>query len=172
MRFRPVLRSCLLAFALLASTAASAQDAKPAASVRFDGDFATPLTLDRAALAKLARTKITASDHGKEGTWEGVAFADLLKQAGAPLGEALRGGKLASYLVVGAADGYRVVFSLAEFDDAFGATKAILADTRDGQPLSDHEGPFHLIVPDEKRPGRWVRQVDHIELRTAAAAAR
>lgn len=172
MRFISVLRPCLLALGLLVACAAVAQDAKPSATVRFDGDFATPLTLDRAALAKLPRITVTASDHGKEGTWQGVAFADLLKQAGAPLGEALRGAKLASYLVVGATDGYRVVFSLAEFDDAFGATKAILADTRDGQPLSDHEGPFRLIVPDEKRPGRWVRQVDHIELRTAAAAAR
>ncbi|HJU37981.1 MAG TPA: molybdopterin-dependent oxidoreductase [Tahibacter sp.] len=157
------LRSLFLLLLLLVATGAAAQE--PA--VRFDGDFATPLSVDRAALAKLPRTTVSASDHGKPGTWEGVAFDELLKQAGAPLGDALRGGKLASFVVVGATDGYRVVFSLAEFDAAFGATRAILADTRDGKPLDAHEGPFRLIVPDEKRPGRWVRQVDRVELHSA-----
>ena len=158
-------RSLALCFALLVTGAAPAQE--PA--VRFDGEFAKPSSFDRAALAKLPRTTVEASDHGKPGTWQGVAFDELLKQAGAPLGDALRGGKLASYLVVGATDGYRVVFSLAEFDAAFGATRAILADTRDGKPLDAHEGPFRLVVPDEKRPGRWVRQVERIELRSAPA---
>lgn len=54
---------------------------------------------------------------------------------------------------------------MAEFDAASGA---ILADTRDGKPLDAHEGPYRIIVPGEKRPGRWVRQVQRIELRFAA----
>lgn len=164
MPFRILARYALFVLLLAAGTAAAQEPA-----VRFDGEFAKPLSFDRAALAKLPRTTVEASDHGKPGTWQGVAFDALLKQAGAPLGDALRGGKLASYLVVSATDGYRVVFSLAEFDAAFGATRAILADTRDGKPLDAHEGPFRLVVPDEKRPGRWVRQVERIELRSAPA---
>ena len=34
----------------------------------------------------------------------------------------------------------------------------LLADHRDGQPLSTAEGPLRLVVPDEKRHARWVRQ--------------
>lgn len=56
---------------------------------------------------------------------------------------------------------------LAEFDPAFGASGAILADSRDGKPLDAHEGPFRIVVPEEKRQGRWVRQVTGIALRSA-----
>jgi hypothetical protein len=41
----------------------------------------------------------------------------------------------------------------------------LLADARDGQPLSPHEGPFRIIVPKEKRPARWVRQVKSVTVR-------
>ncbi len=87
----------LLSVVLFSAGGAVAQE--PA--VRFDGEFAKPASFDRAALAKLPRTKVEASDHGKPGTWEGVAFDELPEAgAGAPLGDGLRGGKLASYLVV------------------------------------------------------------------------
>lgn len=62
--------------------------------------------------------------------------------------------------------------SLAGFDPAFGASTAILADTRDGQPLNDHEGPFRIIAADDERQGRWVRQVQRIEFRFAAGATK
>ena len=42
-----------------------------------------------------------------------------------------------------------------------------LADRRDQQPLSPKEGPLRLIVPDEKRQGRWVRQVTSVTIRRA-----
>ncbi len=44
---------------------------------------------------------------------------------------------------------------------AFGATDklVLLVDRRDGKPLSGQEGPLRIIVPDEKRHARWVRQI-------------
>jgi hypothetical protein len=41
----------------------------------------------------------------------------------------------------------------------------LLADTKDGQPLPPREGPFRIVVPGEKRPARWVRQVTALEVR-------
>jgi hypothetical protein len=38
---------------------------------------------------------------------------------------------------------------------------------RDGKPLSDKEGPFRIVAPDEKRPARWVRQVTALKIREA-----
>ena len=35
----------------------------------------------------------------------------------------------------------------------------LLADSKDGKPLAAPEGPFRLIVPDEKEPRRWATQV-------------
>ena len=66
---------------------------------------------------------------------------------------------MALYLLVDAADDYRVVFALPEVDPAFTERMVLLADHRDGQPLAVVEGPLRLVAPDEKRPARWVRQV-------------
>ncbi len=50
-------------------------------------------------------------------------------------------------------------FSVAELDEGFGKAEAILAFQRDGQPLANEIGPFRLVVPSDKRGGRWVRNL-------------
>src|SRR5262245_12104455 len=85
-----------------------------------------------------------------------VALEDILRLAGVPLGQALRGQELTKYVVIEAADGYRVVFALAELDPAFRDHLVLLADRQDGQSVPEKDGPLRLIVPD--RPagcGRW-----------------
>jgi DMSO/TMAO reductase YedYZ molybdopterin-dependent catalytic subunit len=44
------------------------------------------------------------------------------------------------------------------------AFAVLLAFERDGQPLGADIGPFRLVVPTDKRGGRWVRQVTSIKL--------
>ena len=41
----------------------------------------------------------------------------------------------------------------------------LLADRRDDGPLLPDTGPLQLVVPHDKRPARWVRQVAKIEVR-------
>ncbi|MBA3513757.1 MAG: hypothetical protein H0T77_05215 [Pyrinomonadaceae bacterium] len=82
-------------------------------------------------------------------------------------GEQLRGKELALFLIVEASDGYRAVFALPEFDHAFTDRIIILANRRDGKSLAEKEGPLRLVVPDEKRQGRWVRQVVSLTIRRA-----
>jgi len=48
---------------------------------------------------------------------------------------------------------------MAELDTALTDKGILLADTRDGRPLTAPEGPFRIIVPDEKEPARWAKQV-------------
>jgi DMSO/TMAO reductase YedYZ molybdopterin-dependent catalytic subunit len=93
---------------------------------------------------------------------------DLLKRSGVPTGEAIRGRELAKYVVVTGADGYRVVFALADLDSAFTDRTVLLADSRNGAALPDNALPFQLIVAGEKRPARWVRQVVSIEVLEAS----
>ena len=59
-------------------------------------------------------------------------------------------------------DGYRAVYALAELDPVFTDDRALVVDTRDGKPLSGEEGPLRMLLPEEKRPARWVRQVKRI----------
>src|SRR5260370_728586 len=93
---------------------------------------------------------------------EVVRLGELLHRAGVPQGEQLRGPSMATYVVAGAEDGYRVVFSLAELDSGILESEVIVADTMDGAPLGAKEGPFRLVAPHEKRPARWVRMLKSI----------
>ena len=127
---------------------------------RIGGDVERPQQWTLDDLAALPRREVRARDReGSEATFTGVALVDLLRLAGVPLGTELRGGNMALYLLVDAADAYRVVFALPELDPAFTERVVVLADHRDGQPLAAAEGPLRLVVPDEKRQARWVRQV-------------
>jgi hypothetical protein len=130
------------------------------ALLRVEGEVPTPLRFTLAELAKLPRQQVQAKGHdGKESRYDGVAVHEILSKAGLPQGKELRGKAVALYLVVEAADGYRAVFALPEFDPAFTDRVILLADHRDGQKLSGNEGPLQIIVPGDKRHSRWVRQV-------------
>jgi hypothetical protein len=98
--------------------------------------------LTAAQIAALPRTRVTISDHGVKATFEGTELTNLLAMVGVPSGEKLRGKELT--------------------DPAFAERKIILADQRDGKPLSEKEGPFRVIVEGERRQARCVRQVTRI----------
>ena len=111
------------------------------------------------------RCIVEAKDRdGKPVRFEGVLLIDLLMAAGAPVGDTLRGAQLSKFLLVEAVDGHKAVFALPELDPAFTNELALVADHRDGQPVSATEGPFRIVVPHEKRPARWVRQVTRLKV--------
>jgi hypothetical protein len=108
---------------------------------------------------------VSAKDHtGNTARYEGVPLTELLRRAGVPQGEALRGNALQLCLIAKAADGYKAVFTLAELDSASTDKQIILAFRRDGAELDSTVGPLRIIVPEEKRQARWVRQVTQLEV--------
>jgi hypothetical protein len=111
-------------------------------------------------------------DQGAHVSYEGVPLAELLKLVGVKLGAELRGRALARYALVEAADGYRVVFSLPELDQDATGRNVLLADRRDGKALDAKEGPLRIVIPDEKRHSRWVRQVTAIHVHEAPSATK
>lgn len=132
--------------------------------LRVTGTVPHALTLNRDEVANMPHQSVTASAQNQSGRFDGVPLIELLKRAGVPTGEAIRGPELAKCVVVTGADGYRVVFALAELDAAFTDRIVLLADKRNGATLPDDALPYQLIVPGEKRPSRWVRQVVSIEV--------
>jgi DMSO/TMAO reductase YedYZ molybdopterin-dependent catalytic subunit len=128
------------------------------------GDVAKPLTLTKADLAAMPRTSATFNDEGAETKYEGVLLYDILKQAGAPLDKQLMGKALATYLLAEARDGYQVVYALADIDPNFGANKILVADTVNGKPLFDYQGPFRLVVPGDKKGARSIRMLEKISV--------
>jgi len=73
------------------------------------------VVLQRAGIDALPHVKVTVAST----TYEGVDLRAVLERAGVEFGETLRGKRLASCLLVEAADGYRVVIALPELDPAF-----------------------------------------------------
>jgi len=161
--FTAFLLSPLLAFAQSNSGLAQAGGAP---TLHVGGAVQTPLTLTVADLKKMPRKTLTVTNpHSqKKETYEGVALEEILRKAGAPNGEKMRGPAMATYVLAEASDNYRVVFSLAEIDSGILDSEITVADTMDGAPLSEKEGPFKIVAPHEKRPARWIRMVTAITL--------
>jgi len=132
--------------------------------LKVGGAVVTPLDLSAADLKSLPRkTMKTVNPHSqKDESYEGVALRELLHRAGTPEGENLRGAAMATYVIAEGADGYRVVFSLAELDPGILDSEVMVADTLDGAPLDAKHGPFQLVVPRDKRAARWVRMLKAI----------
>ena len=135
--------------------------------VTVQGLDGSPVSLTLDDLAKLPQHTVDAQEHSNPVMFEGVLVMDILTKVGVPTGEKLGGKALSLYLLVEAKDGYRAVFALPELDPAFKDKPIYLAWKRDGKMMSEKEGPFRIVVPDEKRPTRWVRQVTAMRVKQA-----
>lgn len=127
-----------------------------------------PLNLSLAEFRALLHldVKVHNGHTNTDETYSGVPLAALLAKVDAPLGEKLRGKALTNYVVATGSDGYSVVLSLAEVDPSFHGGLIVVADSRDGQPLTT-SGPYQLIVPEDKRPARWVRSLVTISMESS-----
>jgi hypothetical protein len=68
----------------------------------------------------------TAVDHdGRSSKYEGIRLADVVRDAGAPVGDAVRGSAARAYILVSAADGYAAFFTLGELDTALWPSLAV-----------------------------------------------
>src|SRR5262245_52381354 len=122
-----------LCLSLALAGSLSAQQPTPTISVT--GAVAQPLSLTVADLGALPRATASISGNGMTTTYEGVWVSDVLKKAGVPMGSALRGAALSTYVIAAASDGYQVLFSIAELDPEMTEGKVLLADKANGQAL-------------------------------------
>jgi hypothetical protein len=130
--------------------------------------YHAPTGMTLAQLKALPHITLTIhnSHTNADETYSGVRLSDLLIPLGAPLGKELRGIALASYVIASGSDGYEVLLALAEIDPEFHPGEVIVADTMNGKPLDAHGGPLKLVVTEDKRPARSVRNLVSIELKT------
>jgi DMSO/TMAO reductase YedYZ molybdopterin-dependent catalytic subunit len=151
-----------LALATLVSGLLYGQDALP--SVQVTGAVKQALTLTADDLATMPRATVRTMDNGMETVYEGVWLHEVLKKAGVPQGNELRGKALAGYVLAEAQDGYQVVFSLGELDPAFIDNEILLADAANGKPLFGAQGRFRVVVPKDKSGARSVRMLTKLEV--------
>jgi DMSO/TMAO reductase YedYZ molybdopterin-dependent catalytic subunit len=161
----PVRRRVRVGFALLvAATAAVAAQSPASDALTVGGDVKIPLTLSTSDIKAMPRTSVTVTAEGRDEKYEGVLVGEILKRAGAPVGRDLTGAAVATYVVASAKDGYRAIFALAELDSDFTSNDIIVADTVDGKPLFDYQGPLRIVAPHDKRGARSVRMLQKIDV--------
>jgi DMSO/TMAO reductase YedYZ molybdopterin-dependent catalytic subunit len=155
----------LVPFLLFGSALRAQVPAAPAGRdvMRVEGDVPRPHAFTSADLLSMPRREVTVSDHGTTTRFQGVPLASILERAGITFG---RGGNagLTSFVLVEARDGYRILLAIAELDSALTDRVILLADRVNGVPLAPEAGPARVIITDEKRGARWIRQVARIRV--------
>jgi DMSO/TMAO reductase YedYZ molybdopterin-dependent catalytic subunit len=151
--------ACVVLVAGLACLPARADEPAPPGVLEVRGEAGKPLSLSVKEWAKLPRDKVEIKGPGDQvSIYEGVPLVEVLRLAGVAFEEHPRG-RGSAYVLVEGADGYRAVLALAEVDPKVADRVFLLADRLDGKPLPDGAGPRRLIVPGDKVPVRWVKQV-------------
>lgn len=154
------MRHLLLLWVCVLTTHLSAQ------TLEVSGEVEKKLNLSLADLELLPHQTVDAVEHsGEKVQFTGVPLYQILKAAGVPMGEQLRGPALSLYVVIIASDGYQAVYALPELDPLANEGPVILADQKNGLPMDATTGPLRIILPKEKRHARWVRQAIKIDVR-------
>lgn len=146
-------RAALVALACIA--------AAPAPVLTIEGMQPSPISI---GLDGLPRGRLDLVAHGKTIPCEGVWLRDVLARAGLPAGDAVKGAALATVVVAGSRDGYRVAFTLGELDAKLGNARVLVADRCNGQVLDSDEGPLRLVVGDAARAARSARQLERLSV--------
>jgi tungstate transport system substrate-binding protein len=127
--------------------------------------------LKQAFAANLSDVEYTARDGGKH-TSPAVPLLAVLRAAGVPAelkmdpaaDPKMKNANLRLTVAVEGADGYAASFTLAELLPDVGRREAWLA-------LAPDPSPPRLIIPQDRKPARWVRDVARIRAYDAAAGA-
>ncbi len=157
--------------AIRAQRAAIAAPAQGGYALSFDltGAVERPssFTIERLRQYAPAKVEVTfAAGSGIEsGIFVGVPLWDLLKDAHLKIRTERKGDLLRKYLLITGSDGYQAVLSLAEVLPDYGGEPVLVAYQRDGQPLGADRGMAQLVIPRDKRGGRYVDRIVRIELR-------
>ena len=129
--------------------------------IRRDGEPVATVS-DISGLARHEAVVMMVGDgigfHGPR-RFEGVSLAAVLDRAGVTPDPA-------QAFLLSARDGYRVLFSAGEIFLAPDGREILLADRKDGEPLTD-SGRFQLLPVNDQSADRWLKAVARIDVLTA-----
>lgn len=108
-----------------------------------------------------------AAEASVSASYTGALLWDLLNNApvgGIVTNSNIKNDILNKIIVVEGTDCYTAVFGAGEIDPFFGGSQVIVAYASNGQPLGS-DGVAQIIVPGDKAGGRFVYNIDKIEVR-------
>jgi hypothetical protein len=125
-----------------------------------------PQSFSAAVLRKLPAEQVEVSFQTARGaeksSYTGVLLWTLLGEA-EEIDDPAKGAELRHTIKITGRDGYTVVISTGEIAPDFGGKAAMVAYERNGEALGDNA--LRVVMPGDKRGGRYVRDVAEIEVR-------
>ncbi|MBV9597803.1 MAG: molybdate ABC transporter substrate-binding protein [Chloroflexi bacterium] len=146
-----------------------------APEVAVSGLVGNPRSFSMDGLKQLLSETVDVSFEAGQGTttasFTGTRLLNVFEAAGGPrLPNDMNNAKLRTTVMVTGADGYQVALGWGELDPEFGAAPIMLAYLQDGKPMGDKQGMARLVVPGDKRGGRYVSTVKGIDIRDPGPA--
>jgi DMSO/TMAO reductase YedYZ molybdopterin-dependent catalytic subunit len=139
--------------------------------VELRGLLDRPGVIDAAVLAAFEPIEVTTVDatgHGGQSVpprnYAGVRLYALLEAAGIRSNPEVNEDFMNKVIVATSTDGHAVVIAGGEIEPRFQNGDVILATQHEGSALPVDEG-LRLIVPFDRKPGRWAKDLVSIELR-------
>ncbi|BCM89708.1 hypothetical protein IAD21_01555 [Abditibacteriota bacterium] len=155
----------VFALNLALAPALMAAPTKPSTGVQTSGDVATPRLWTLAALQKIAPVQtIKTTLKGKPYTVRGVPLWALVSAATPKLDPKSKHSESRFVVLARGKDGYLSSFAYPDLMPDTGNQGVFVVWEANGKPLSAKEGPFRLVVPDDKKPMRWVYNLTAIEI--------
>jgi len=139
------------------------------AAFQIAGQIQTPATLDLEALRKLPAVHkdvpYIAAGEVVARSFTGALLWDVLQSAGGvAVDPNVKNDIIHKIIIVSGRDGYEAVFSAGEIAPDFGGAQILVAYEANGQPLDDG-GSARIVVPGDRRGGRFVGRIAKIEVR-------
>ena len=106
--------------------------------------------------------QFTDSERRNVVTFSGVPLMALLVEVGVP--QKPKGKDLRLVVVAESRHGSKVVYSLGEVSPEVHEGSVLLADSADGKPIGDENGPIELICSGDRSPTRWLRGLASIRV--------
>lgn len=123
------------------------------------------LSLER--LRSLPEREVVVKERdGSESKYSGAWLSEVLDLGCDSTTRLDKHATLRSVVKVVSADGFVSVVAMAEVAEGFAERPVLLVWSRNGLALSERHGPLQLLVPDDLKPGRNVRQVKMLEVIT------
>ena len=162
----------LLAGLALMAGVASAQmthpPAVPSATLTVTGIAGASKVFSPAEFKALPHVTVAVHNahSNKDDSYSGVAVRELLATVAPAKGEGPKVSANMTLVVASATDGFNVAITLCDTNPDCRNGQSIVADAMDGAPL-DKDGAFKLVLSEDKKPGRWARNLSTLTVKAA-----